>query len=209
MLRLNQPFSLRWLALLGLVLWPQSSAWAQACELIVQADDFERRQVNGEWVYLMPAARFDALQRQGCMPVTQLLQDNQQSIAELQRQVVEQQQLITDYQRQIELYQQVVAEASRINQRYDNLASSYQQQLQQQQSLIQRYQQTADEFDALAGDYRDLAAQGLSRYRLGLALGAGNEGMAGAVQFGVGRWLVLLHSLDGHASALVGTEIRF
>ena len=52
MLRLNQPLSLlRWLALFGLVLWPLSSAWAQACELIVQADDFERRQVNGEWVY--------------------------------------------------------------------------------------------------------------------------------------------------------------
>ena len=178
------------------------------CDLIIEASDLVAQQINGETVYTLSAQHYQALS-QPCINVADMLQRNQDNLAAYRRQVVEQQQLIDDYQQQIEHYRQVVAEASQINQRYQSLSDDYQLQLQQQAGLIRRYQQSADELDSLAGDYRQLAARSLQRYRVGLAVGAGNHGLAGALQAGIGPWSLMLHRMGDHNSALVGAELQF
>ncbi|ASP39141.1 hypothetical protein CHH28_10815 [Bacterioplanes sanyensis] len=179
-----------------------------ACEWLVTEADFQPREFDGELWFVMPADRYQQLQSL-CSDISGLLQRNQQTITELRQRTQQQQALLDDFQQQLQRYQQVVANAERINARYQNLSEAYQSQLQQQQTLLQRYQQTAQAFDELAGDYRELAAKPFSRYRLGMALGAGSDGLAGAVQAGIGPWSLMLHSMDGRSSALVGAELRF
>ncbi len=181
------------------------------CDVLVRLSDFVSREIEGvRYQVIRPGAIEASLEQTQCAPVATELQRLRQQIAEQDALLADQERLLSRYDEQLASYRHVLERSESLNQSWRGLSDDYQQQLQRYETVSESLSQVAHELDDLSGDYRSLALDMMHRYRLGAALGTGNEGgIAKQLHFGVERLNLYLHEYEGNTSALVGAELRW
>lgn len=181
------------------------------CDVLLRMSDFTRVQIDGEWFDVVrPGAVEASLEQTGCAPIAaenQRLRD----LVETQNTLLDDQEtLLTRYEHQLTSYREVLDRATLLNQEYEALSKDYSIQVTRYETVSDELSGVAHDLDDLAGKYRDIASRMLNRYRLGAALGSGDEGgLAKQVHVGMESVNIYLHEYQGNTSALVGTELRW
>jgi len=196
------------------MLFLNSASWSDTprdCDVLVRLSDFVVKEIEGvRYQVIRPGAIEASLEQTQCAPVTAELQRLRQQLARQNALLTDQEGLLSRYDEQLASYRGVLERSASLNQSYRGLSEDYQQQLQRYETVSDSLSQVAHDLDDLSGEYRSLALQMTRRYRLGAALGTGNEGgVAKQLHFGVERLNLYLHEYEGNTSALVGAEMHW
>ncbi len=180
------------------------------CEMLITPANLSQQTINGQVVYLLPADKVQQTQNiTGCVNYTELLQKNQDDSRKASADIAALQQQNADLAQQLEKYRILVADQTQLGDRYSQLSTQYQDQVKQCQALNTNLISVADKLDTLSGEYRSIAVQSLSRYRVGAAVGGGSEGFASQLHVGYDTLNLFIHNYDDRTSALIGAELRF
>ncbi|PHS65934.1 MAG: hypothetical protein COB09_00200 [Thalassobium sp.] len=181
-----------------------------ACEMLVTPAELSQQTINGQIVYLLPANKVQQTQHiTGCIDYTALLQKNQDASDQASADIAALQKQNADLAQQLEKYRALVADQTQLSGQYTQLNTQYQDQVKQCQALNTNLISVADKLDTLSGEYRSIAVQSLSRYRVGAAIGGGTEGFASQLHVGYDTLNLFIHNYDDKTSALIGAELRF
>ncbi|MCD8523855.1 MAG: hypothetical protein LRY66_13790 [Saccharospirillaceae bacterium] len=202
------------MALLSSVVAVFAGQGAQAeenrCDMLVTPAELTQQTINGQIVYLLPANKVEQTQNlTGCIHYGALLQKNQDAIHQANADIAALQKQNHDLVQQLEKYRALVADQAQLSEQYTQLNTQYQDQVTQCQALNSNLITVADKLDTLSGEYRSIAVQSLSRYRVGAAVGGGAEGFASQLHVGYDTLNLFIHNYDDKTSALIGAELRF
>lgn len=202
------------MALLGSVIAAFAGHGAKAeenrCDMLVTPAELTQQTINGQIVYLLPANKVEQTQNlTGCIHYGELLQKNQDAIQQANADIAALQKHNHDLVQQLEKYRTLVADQTQLSEQYTQLNTQYQDQVTQCQALNSNLITVADKLDTLSGEYRSIAVQSLSRYRVGAAMGGGTEGFASQLHVGYDTLNLFIHNYDDKTSALIGAELRF
>ncbi len=192
----------------GIVFWAATlPVQAEGCHFALDPSALERREIDGQTVYLVPAAK---LARDNCLDVQTISQAYNGLRADLEQCHTTVNQglawnesagrILDDAKQLSDTYQSALDNAISVSSQYQALANEYGQ-------LATRYDSLTHQFDRLAGDYRNL----LSPSSLSIELGVGYGGGAPMGLIGVGTLKYRLWGIaqEGNNSILVGTSFNY
>lgn len=189
------------------------AVWADSvdCDVLIRTSDITEVVIDGEsFQVIRPGAVDESLMQTECVPIQKELDRLTTQLAERDALLNDFEALSTRYQRQLEGYREVQSRALSLNLEYRDLTGKYSEQVTHYEAVSHQLSGVAHDLDDLAGRYRSIAEQMLTRYRLGVALGSGDQGgLARQVHVGIDRVNVYVHDYDNRTSALIGAEIRW
>lgn len=198
------------LALMLVIFVTAATARAEECDLLLKSSDLKPLEVNGEILMVAdPQKVRESLAVTGCAEIAAELERLKTALAQRDQLLQQYQQLVADYDGQIGRHQQTLEKTQQLNDQYSQLTNDYNLQIDRYETVTRDMSQLSHELDDLAEEYRDLAVDMMSRYRLGAAVGGGSEGLASQLQLGYDHLNLFLNNYNDRTSAMVGAEIRF